>query len=94
VLPDPTPDNIRELVDRIVRVKMDAGQLDDTPLTMQELTGVKAQFASGLTGMYHQRIDYPATRESAEAGTGRPAEPRDEGQGAEAAHSAAGVERG
>jgi cyclic-di-AMP phosphodiesterase PgpH len=62
VLPDPTTDNIRELVDRIVQGKVDAGQLDDTPLTMRELTAIKAELTNVLAGMYHQRIDYPTTR--------------------------------
>lgn len=70
VLPDPTPKGITELVDRIVQVKIDARQLDDTPLTLEELSRIKAQFVNVLTGMYHQRIDYPATREpAAETGT-------------------------
>jgi cyclic-di-AMP phosphodiesterase PgpH len=59
VLPDPTADNVRELVDRIVQGKIDAGQLDDAPLTMRELTAIKAELTSVLAGMYHQRIDYP-----------------------------------
>jgi cyclic-di-AMP phosphodiesterase PgpH len=59
VLPDPTADNVRELVDRIVQVKIDTGQLDDAPLTMRELTAIKAELTSVLAGMYHQRIDYP-----------------------------------
>jgi cyclic-di-AMP phosphodiesterase PgpH len=59
VLPDPTPDNIRELVDRIVQGKIDAGQMDDAPLTMRELTAIKAELTNVLAGMYHQRIDYP-----------------------------------
>ena len=63
VLPDPTPENIRELVDRIVQGKMDAGQLEETPLTLAEMTRIKEQFANVLTGMYHQRIDYPPARE-------------------------------
>ncbi|MFP4623816.1 MAG: HD family phosphohydrolase [Gemmatimonadota bacterium] len=68
VLPDPTPESIRELVDRIVRGKMDAGQLDETPLTLGELSRVKDQFVSVLTGMYHQRIDYPPRETAAEPG--------------------------
>jgi cyclic-di-AMP phosphodiesterase PgpH len=59
VLPDPTPDHIRELVDRIVQGKIDAGQMDDAPLTMRELTAIKAELTNVLAGMYHQRIDYP-----------------------------------
>jgi putative nucleotidyltransferase with HDIG domain len=63
VLPDPSPDAIKELVDRIVGAKIDARQLDEAPLTLRELALIKAQFANVLTGMYHQRIDYPPTRE-------------------------------
>lgn len=62
VLPDPTPENIADLVDRIVRGKMDARQLEETPLTLSELTVAKEQFVNVLTGMYHQRIDYPSLR--------------------------------
>ncbi len=59
VLPDPTPESIEELVDRIVQVKIDAKQLDETPLTLEELARIKEQFVNVLSGMYHQRIDYP-----------------------------------
>ena len=59
VLPDPTPARIRGLVDRIVERKQDLGQLDDAPLTFQELSRIKDQFVVVLTGMYHHRIDYP-----------------------------------
>lgn len=65
VLPDPTPDSIEALVDRIVQKKVDARQLDDTPLTLEELTLIKAQFVKLLSGMYHQRIDYPPSPEPA-----------------------------
>ena len=89
VLPDPSPDAIRELVDRIVRGKMDAGQLDDTPLTLAELSTVKATFANVLTGMYHHRIDYPPTREGNGGASG---DDHDDGaSGGEAAPAAAGV---
>jgi cyclic-di-AMP phosphodiesterase PgpH len=62
VLADPTPENVRALVDRIVQGKIEAGQLDEAPLTMQEITVIKAELTSVLSGMYHQRIDYPTTR--------------------------------
>ena len=66
VLPDPTPESIRELVDRIVQVKIDAKQLDETPLTLEELARIKDQFVNVLTGMYHQRIDYPPKEQEPE----------------------------
>ncbi|HSH46428.1 MAG TPA: HDIG domain-containing protein [Longimicrobiales bacterium] len=66
VLPDPNPEAIQDLVERIVRGKMDAGQLDETPLTLRDLTRIREQFAAVLSGMYHHRIDYPPSREDRE----------------------------
>jgi hypothetical protein len=59
VLADPTADRIRALVDRIVQGKIDEHQLDETPLTLAEISAIKEQFTAVLTGMYHHRIDYP-----------------------------------
>jgi cyclic-di-AMP phosphodiesterase PgpH len=61
-LQDPTPERTRALVDRIVDMKLAEGQLDDAPLTLRDLSRIKEQFTSVLAGMYHHRIDYPATR--------------------------------
>ena len=72
VLPDPTPRSISDLVDRIVQVKIDARQLDETPLTLEELARIKEQFVNVLTGMYHQRIDYPPSREEEPGEAGEP----------------------
>ncbi|HEX6937840.1 MAG TPA: HDIG domain-containing protein [Longimicrobiales bacterium] len=69
VLPDPTPDRIRALVDRIVEAKVAQRQLDEAPLTLAELSRIKEQFVVGLSGIYHQRIDYPTVREDAESST-------------------------
>ncbi len=66
VLPDPTPDGIAELVDRIVGFKMSERQLDETPLTLREIHLIKQQFMKVLNGMYHSRLDYPLpTQETA-----------------------------
>lgn len=70
VLQDPTPERIRELVDRIVDTKIDAGQLEDTPLTFREIRLIKEEFVSVLSGMFHQRIDYPLRPEPASATSG------------------------
>lgn len=59
VLPEPSAARIRGLVERIVERKQELGQLDDAPLTFQELSRIKDQFVVVLTGMYHHRIDYP-----------------------------------
>jgi hypothetical protein len=59
VLHDPTPERIRELVNRIVDGKIAAGQLDECPLTLREITIAREVLAKVLSGMYHQRLDYP-----------------------------------
>ena len=70
VLQDPTPERIRELVDRIVAAKIDAGQLEDAPLTFREIRLIKDEFVAVLSGMFHQRIDYPPRSESTPAASG------------------------
>jgi putative nucleotidyltransferase with HDIG domain len=60
VLPDPSPERFRELVDRIVRQRVDEGQLRHAPITLAQLETVKETFVRVLLGMYHSRIDYPA----------------------------------
>jgi len=59
VLDDLTPQKIEEAIDHIVRTKVNAGQLDEAPLTLQQIEQVKAAFLVVLSGMYHNRIDYP-----------------------------------
>ncbi|WP_420125742.1 HD family phosphohydrolase [Longimicrobium sp.] len=60
VLQDPSPPRIRDLVARIVDAKIAAGQLDECPLTLREINVTREVLAKVLSGMYHQRLDYPA----------------------------------
>jgi len=62
VLQDPTPERIRELIDRLVEARIQQGQLDEAPLTLGDLAAIREQFAKVLGGMYHHRVDYPSTR--------------------------------
>lgn len=59
VLADATPIRIREMVDRLVGQKLAEGQLSQSPLTLREIDQIKDSFTTVLSGMYHQRIDYP-----------------------------------
>lgn len=61
VLHDATPEKIRDLIDHIVRQRMEQGQLRDAPLTLKQLDIVKEEFARVLLAMSHQRIDYPVS---------------------------------
>jgi len=62
VLDDLTPGRISEVIDHIARLKLESGQLDEAPMTLQQLDDVKAEFVRVLSGMYHNRIDYPEDR--------------------------------
>lgn len=77
----PTPARIRALVEDIVRSKIHDGQLDDCPLTLQELAIVKESFASTLRSMLHSRIDYPKDDERSSTGTKKLNSDRDTTQG-------------
>ena len=61
VVADPTPQKIRDVVDHIVRQRVDSGQLRDAPLTLRQLEQIKGEFVRVLSGMYHNRVDYPAS---------------------------------
>ncbi|MEO7599176.1 MAG: HDIG domain-containing metalloprotein [Opitutus sp.] len=59
-----TPAQLSELIERIVRERIEDGQLDESPLTFQELTRIKNSFQFTLLNMLHGRVAYPPTTES------------------------------
>jgi putative nucleotidyltransferase with HDIG domain len=58
-LQDVTSGRLEQLVDDIVRMKMDDRQLDECALTMRDLTRMKEAFVHVLTGIHHRRPAYP-----------------------------------
>ena len=61
VLHEPTPQRIRDVVEHIVRQRMEQGQLAEAPLTLKQIEVIKAEFTRVLVGMFHNRIDYPTS---------------------------------
>lgn len=61
-------DEIEELVESLVRSRMDNGQLDESDLTLRDLQKIEETFVNVLQGIYHPRIKYP---EDAQEGRGR-----------------------
>ncbi len=59
VLEDLTPQKIEEAINHIVRNKLSQGQLDEAPMTLAQIHLVKEEFVRSISGMYHNRIDYP-----------------------------------
>jgi hypothetical protein len=59
VLVEPTPSRIRNLIERLVRRKIEERQLEDTNLTFREVTIIQDKFTALLTGLFHARPEYP-----------------------------------
>ncbi len=56
---EPTKEHILEMVDKIISGKMQEGQLEASELTFKDLGKIKAAFMVVLTGIFHERIEYP-----------------------------------
>lgn len=58
-LKEPTEEKIDEIVLSIVNDRLQDGQLDDSPLTLQDLKIVRTTVCETLKGFFHSRIQYP-----------------------------------
>ncbi len=58
-LENPTPARIKGLVRRIIDNAFLDGQLDESELTLKDLTRITESFNKILNGIYHHRIEYP-----------------------------------
>ncbi len=58
-LKDRSGEAIARFVHEMVHGKLDAGQLDEAPLTLRDLDQIEKAFVKTLTGIYHERIEYP-----------------------------------
>lgn len=62
-----TPQHLGELIDAIFRDRFEDGQLDEAPLTFEEIAKIKSSFTFTLLNMLHSRIAYPPGDEPAAA---------------------------
>jgi putative nucleotidyltransferase with HDIG domain len=58
-LPEPTPENLRAIVQRRIHEIFAEGQLDECPLTLKDLGAIATSMARALEAVYHARPDYP-----------------------------------
>lgn len=56
---EPTKGKIEEMVNNIIKARLNEGQLDNCDLTLKDLNKIREAFLKVLTGIYHQRIEYP-----------------------------------
>lgn len=58
-LSQPTPNRIDNMVRKIIKERLNDGQLDECDLTLRELDSIGTAFAHILSGIFHKRIEYP-----------------------------------
>ncbi|MBN2031896.1 MAG: HDIG domain-containing protein [Deltaproteobacteria bacterium] len=56
---DPTPARIQGMVQKIINKVFSDGQLDECELTLKDLHEIAKGFNKTLSGIFHQRIEYP-----------------------------------
>jgi putative nucleotidyltransferase with HDIG domain len=55
----PTRDKFLEMVQRVIFVKMQQGQLDESGLTISDIRTLAVQITEALVNAYHKRVRYP-----------------------------------
>jgi len=60
-------DQVSEIVHKVIADRVACGQLDECPLTMQDLHLIRESFTLALQGVFHPRIQYPETDSAAPA---------------------------
>ncbi len=78
--PDPTPEKIDALIRKLVRNKLNDGQLDESDLTFADLEKICGAFSTVLTGVFHERIEYPDIAIPPRIETVKPSAPEQEAQ--------------
>ncbi len=62
--PQSVSQRLAAIVDRVIRDRLEDGQLDEADLTLRQISEIRRVFLSMLEGVYHPRIEYPEpTRE-------------------------------
>lgn len=59
-LSNPNSQKLNELIRRLIHQKMDDGQLDLCSLTFNDVDRIAASFLTVLSGVFHERIEYPS----------------------------------
>ncbi len=65
---DPNAGNMENVIDNIIKNRIETGQLDEAPVTFSDISKIKEAFISILIGQHHKRIKYPK-QEEMEMGT-------------------------
>lgn len=58
-IPNSTKGKIEEMVNNLIKARLNDGQLDNCDLTLKDLDKIRKSFLKVLSGIYHERIEYP-----------------------------------
>jgi putative nucleotidyltransferase with HDIG domain len=56
----PTVEQIQKTINKIIKARIDDGQLSEAPLTLVDLDRISTEFLRILQSLYHSRIEYPS----------------------------------
>lgn len=56
---EPDPDKIKNVVNNLIQIRIDDGQLDNAPITFRDIKKIKEAFYNVLISQHHKRIRYP-----------------------------------
>ena len=55
---NPTNEEIDSIINKIIKERLNDGQLEDSPLTLKDLKTIAETFSRMLRGMHHKRVQY------------------------------------
>jgi cyclic-di-AMP phosphodiesterase PgpH len=60
---DPNPQKVENVIDNIFKARIEDKQLDNAPITFDDISKMKESFLNILIGQHHRRIKYPKQEE-------------------------------
>ena len=60
---DPDSVKVENVIDNIFKARIEDGQLDESPITFNDINKIKEAFITILLGQHHKRIKYPKQEE-------------------------------
>lgn len=67
-IPSPNKAKIEEMVKKLIKEKLEDGQLDECDITLKDLNKITLAFMNVLNGIYHDRIEYPELNNNGKEG--------------------------
>ena len=56
---DPNRDQVKEMIDKLIRARFNDGQMDESPLNRRDMNSLAKAFLGVYDGVLHERVKYP-----------------------------------